>query len=390
MKTALAALLAVVGLSPVRSACEDVDTYFGSISRITSGDADNDFDLAYGASEVNLGLLTKLECPSDEDTEIVIVIGTDLTIKSDIDAASSVQFKNIRFTVEEGASLVFEMYVQFGPNSQEAYSNAFRVHENSSVTFMSNFHASGIQSAFRNSGLVEFKASSLFNDNLNVFYINTGDIKFRDNAVFKDNAYHGIENHSTGFVRFSKKATFTANGATFDDTSGCGLENYGTVIFRGDATFENHTCREAAAVYNAGKMRFYGKTIFNDNINEDVEGSGSGLGQGGGLRTWDGSDLIFKGDVEFNRNTGDVGGGFAVVGGDVRFREAVSFTDNSATMDGGGFAVVGGSVTFRQPSLVTGSGNQAASECSFGYVEEGGALVGFGDEACEESTAFGA
>lgn len=43
---------------------------------------------------------------------------------------------------------------------------------------------------------------------------------------------------------------------------------------------------------HAPKFRFYGKAIFNDNINEDVEGSGSGLGQGGGLRTWDGSDLM--------------------------------------------------------------------------------------------------
>jgi len=28
------------------------------------------------------------------------------------------RFKNIRFTVEEGASLVFEMFVRFGPNNQ--------------------------------------------------------------------------------------------------------------------------------------------------------------------------------------------------------------------------------------------------------------------------------
>ena len=38
--------------------------------------------------------------------------------------------------------------------------------------------------------------------------------------------------------------------------------------------------------------RFYGTTIFNDNVNEDVPGPGSGLGQGGGLRTWNGADTM--------------------------------------------------------------------------------------------------
>lgn len=35
--------------------------------------------------------------------------------------------------------------------------------------------------------------------------------------------------------------------------------------------------------------RFYGKTIFSDNINENL---GGGQNQGGGLRSWNGGDLM--------------------------------------------------------------------------------------------------
>lgn len=61
----------------LRSACVDVDTYFGAISS--------------GTGEVDLGLTTRLECPKDVDTEIVIPSGAALTVKSGLDAESSVQ-----------------------------------------------------------------------------------------------------------------------------------------------------------------------------------------------------------------------------------------------------------------------------------------------------------
>lgn len=54
-----------------RSSCADVDLYFGSMTVDTS--------------EVDLGQTTKLECPKDEDTEIVIVSGQQLTVKSALD-----------------------------------------------------------------------------------------------------------------------------------------------------------------------------------------------------------------------------------------------------------------------------------------------------------------
>lgn len=42
-------------------------------------------------SEVNLGQTTRLACPKDEDTEIVIVSGQHLTVKSGIDYQEPVQ-----------------------------------------------------------------------------------------------------------------------------------------------------------------------------------------------------------------------------------------------------------------------------------------------------------
>lgn len=52
----------------IRSSCADVDLYFGSMTSATSG--------------VDLGQTIRLACPSDEDTEIVIVSGQHLTVSS--------------------------------------------------------------------------------------------------------------------------------------------------------------------------------------------------------------------------------------------------------------------------------------------------------------------
>eukprot|EP00752_Nemacystus_decipiens_P005675 g5136.t1 len=311
---ALCALLGLTKLGQVRSSCPDVDKYFGSMTSDTS--------------VVDLGQTTRLECPSDEDTEIVILRGQHLTVSSGLDYEEPVKFKNIRFTVEEDASLVFEKFVFFGPNNQDFYTILFKIDEGATVTFEGKFRASKVRTGFQNNGYVEFKAKAFFNNNGYPIQYNAGTMKFRSKATFKNNEFHAIFN--TGFTRFSKKAIFIGNGATFDDTAGCGLENY------------------------QGTVRFYDKAIFNDNINENL---GYAQNMGGGLQNRDG-DLIFKGDVEFNRNSAHFGGGMGVIGGEVEFREAVSFTDNEATSDGGGFAVLDeGVVTFTQPDQLTASGN---------------------------------
>jgi len=59
------------------SACVDVDTHFGA--------------LPSGTSEVDLGLTTRLECPKDIDNEVIIPSGAAVTVKSGIEAGSSVQ-----------------------------------------------------------------------------------------------------------------------------------------------------------------------------------------------------------------------------------------------------------------------------------------------------------
>eukprot|EP00903_Cladosiphon_okamuranus_P022816 g21008.t1 len=371
MKTygALCALLGLVRLAPVRSICPDVDQYFGSMTS--------------GTSVVDLGETATLECPSDEDTEITIVSGQSLTVSSGLDYDEPVKFKNIRFTVEDGASLVFEKFVFFGPNDQDFYTSAFTIEEGATVTFEGKFRASRLRGTFRNGGNLEFKAKTFFNNNGHVFEYNSGTIKFRAKSTFKNNELAAIYNRPTGFVRFSKKAFFIGNGATFDDTTGCGLENYqGKVSFHGDTTFSDHKCKEAAALSNYGTMRFYGKAIFNDNSNEPL---GFDSQNGGGLQNRDG-ELIFKGDVEFKRNSALFGGGMGVIGGEVEFREAVSFTDNEGTYGGGFASLDEGVVTFAQPDLVTASGNNAVSECSLGYVADGGVLVTFSDpvDFCEE------
>lgn len=60
-----------------RSSCADVDQYFGSMTSDTS--------------VVDLGQTTRLECPNDEDTEIVIVGGHHLTVTSGLDVDEPVK-----------------------------------------------------------------------------------------------------------------------------------------------------------------------------------------------------------------------------------------------------------------------------------------------------------
>ncbi|CAN0027428.1 unnamed protein product [Scytosiphon promiscuus] len=366
----LCALASLAGFSTARSQCDDMSFFDGVVS-----------------GEVDLGSATSVECVSDN--EVVIASGETVTIVS---TQPVVRFFNIRFTVMEGASLIFDMpETQLAPNGvdEPATGNiqAFRVHDTATLTFMGKFEATELShSLMYNSGTTEFKDEAVFTDNVETFYINTGILKFRGDALFQDNEYHGIDNRSTGFVRFSKKATFINNGFTYDDTSGCGLENYGgTVIFRGDVVFSDHQCREGAALYNSGKMRFYSKAYFNDNESTDVEG-GAELGTGAGFINNFGGDAIFKGAVQFNRNSADqIGGGLFVGDGDVQFNGWTTFADNSALVNGGAFAVTGGSVTFKNPSRVSGSGNtvDAAGACTFGYVEDG-TVVGF-EDVCDEA-----
>ncbi|CAM9593958.1 unnamed protein product, partial [Ectocarpus sp. 8 AP-2014] len=305
------ALLALALMaSTVRSQeCDDIDAYFGDVSSVT---------------EIDLGTIIRVDCPSNDDAEelpyITIESGKTLTVKSE---ESFVRFVNLRFIVEEGASLIFDMPVtRVGPNSGQsegAGDFVFDVAEGGSLTFNGKFRSSqvsNVRSVFYNRGSIEFKDDSLFNNNGNVFRSNEGTIKFRGDAVFKNNWYLAIDNDGeNSFVRFSKTATFIDNAGSFDGAWGCAIDNGGTAIFRDDAVFSDHDCDEGAAVSNTGKMRFYGKAYFSDNRN--YRDTGGGVRNRAVYDSDQAADLVFKAAVQFNRNTAEYGGGIAVTGGDV-------------------------------------------------------------------------
>ncbi|CAN0078316.1 unnamed protein product [Pylaiella littoralis] len=367
--------------------CEDIDTYFADLST---------------ASEIDLGTVTSIECPANEDralqSEILVESGKTVTIKS---AEPTVRFINVRFTLEEGATLVFDIpETTIGPNHQEADippGETFALNDNASLTFMGNFGATAISnvgSLFENVGdtgiSIEFKGDALFDSNrCNIFSRNNGILKFRGDASLLNNQYLGIVNSGEeGFVRFSKTATFIDNGGGFDGTSGCSVVNRAdsAVIFRGDTVFSDHAC-EAPAVSNRGKMRFYGKAYFHDNFS--FEDSGGGFSNSG--------DLVFKGAVQLYRNKADNAGAFAS-GGSTVFEKRVTITDNGAQNNGGAFIVSGGTVTFERPDKVQASGNyiyggqisggevQIVTGCSLADVQDG-TLTGFPfDDVCLEVT----
>ncbi|CAB1109311.1 unnamed protein product [Ectocarpus sp. CCAP 1310/34] len=184
------ALLALALIaSTVRSQeCDDIDAYFGDVSSVT---------------EIDLGTIIRVDCPSTDDGEelpyITIESGKTLAVKSE---ESFVRFVNLRFIVEEGASLIFDMPVtRVGPNSvvdpESASDFVFDVAEGGSLTFNGKFRSSqvfNVRSVFYNRGSIEFKDDSLFNNNGNVFRNNEGTIKFRGDAVFKNNWYLAIVN----------------------------------------------------------------------------------------------------------------------------------------------------------------------------------------------------
>lgn len=378
---------------------------------------------------IDLDGVSQLECPTpqsgrDELAEVLVTGGT-LTLSSD----NTVRFVNVRFTVEDGASLVFDMpTTEFGPNGDDVENPPgflIDVKEGGSVTFTGDFvgqDVDNVRSMFFNAGSMEFKGDTVFEDNGNVFRSNSGDLKFRGDTVFRNNGFLPLENIDGGFVRFSKTAIFDTNARAFDGGEGCAVGNRdpeGTVIFRGDATFTNHACDFGGAVANAGKMRFYTKAYFNDNRSSNDGGavinSGSlifgGAAQfnrnqaefsGGGI-TVEGGEVSFRGNTQFNGNqVSDYGGGISIAGGDVTFKKSVLFSENEVFRSGAAFSVSeggttgNGSLTFNSPDEVEfvdnivgrTSANPSEPSCTVGFVEEGSTLVGFpGDDVCVDKFA---
>lgn len=389
--------MALGSLSSARSLCDDVQTYL-DIPVPLGGDMEVELDV------------TSLECPPNgelpDELDEVIVQGGTLTIRG---TQSSLQFVNFRFTVEDGASLVFDLdTVLFGPNSgyeENAQGYMIDVKEGGSVTFLGAFEANAVRnvkSTFNNAGNMEFKGTALFDGNANVFQFNRGVVKFREVTTFTGTWFNAIYNLDSGYVRFSKKALFTNNNRFFVGSSACAIHNPtldGRIIFRGDATFAEHSCDGPGAISSSGTVIFYGKASFIDNQSDS---------NGGAVRNRVGS-MSFKAAVQFVGNTGNSGGALAVEGGDVTFDRAVLFDGNVAKETGGAFIATSGSVfdggeaiasgdallTFRKSSVVRVRNNSIAPEefgdevlaplCTVGYVENGSTVVGYPeDDICVE------
>eukprot|EP00904_Undaria_pinnatifida_P006338 jgi/Undpi1/2834/HiC_scaffold_14.g06211.m1 len=394
---AMRSLLALSALSVARAACDALDNYLDVPSPLTE---DTTITLSVGV----------IECEAlDADTnpmevEQVVVEGGTLVIASD----STVQFINVAFIIMPGAALVFDMpETVIGPNdvSTEDFPSGslIEVSEGSSLTFNGDVTLEEVENVdilLENYGSMEFKGTTLIENNINAIPVNTGTIKFRSDTTIKGNDGIGIDNSDGGFVRFSKTVTFDANGRQLEGFNGCNIQNDSAskMSFRGDATFSNTNCRNAEGVslYNTGSMTFYGKARFNDN---------SSRGNGGAVLNRVGS-MTFRRAVQFNGNAaGDFGGGIALEGGDVTFKKAVKFSGNSAD-SGGAFAVLSGEIftngeeidsgfgtlTFEKPSVVRVEDNTVETgdddgNCTVGEVEEGSTLIGFpDDDVCVAAT----
>eukprot|EP00904_Undaria_pinnatifida_P009397 jgi/Undpi1/5588/HiC_scaffold_2.g00864.m1 len=396
---ALCALMALASLSSARSLCDDVQSYF-DIPVPLDGDMEIDLDVLSIECEANGEL-------PDELDEIIVQGGT-LTITS---THSSAQFVNLRFTVEDGASLEFDVdTVLFGPNSgyeENAQGYMIDVKEGGSVTFLGDFEGTevrNVKAMFYNAGSMDFKGTALFEQNANVFNANSGVLKFRDETTFQDNWYVAINNIDSGYIRFSEGANFARNNKFYVGSAACAIHNAsleGKVIFRGEATFSEHRCDGVGAINSYGTVKFYEKAYFIDNE--------SLYGNGGAVRNRMGS-MIFKAAVQFVGNAADsYGGGLAVEGGHVMFQKAVLFDGNVALETGGAFSVTSGSVydsgelvassdgllTFKKPSVVRVRNNSIDSDdftevdvpvCTVGYVEDGSTVVGYPeDDICVEA-----
>eukprot|EP00904_Undaria_pinnatifida_P009445 jgi/Undpi1/5630/HiC_scaffold_2.g00905.m1 len=293
------------------------------------------------------------------------------------------------------------------PSQYEENAQGFMidVKEGGSVTFLGDFEGRevrNVRSMFYNAGSMDFKGAARFEENGNVFRSNSGVLKFRGKTIFRDNWYLAIDNIDAGYVRFSVRSTFTRNAKFFDGGSGCAISNdsrQGRVIFRGDATFKEHSCEGPGAISSSGEIKFYGKAYFIDNSSSD--------GNGGAVRNVLGS-MTFKAAAQFLGNVADSGGGLAVDGGDVTFEKGVLFDGNDARQTGGAFSVTYlskfedgeedsgyGSLTFEKPDTVRTVGNSVVPLddtefdfplCTIGYVDDGSTVVGYPeDDVCVEA-----
>ncbi|CAM9699224.1 unnamed protein product, partial [Laminaria digitata] len=292
-----------------------------------------------------------MDCTILEDNQLeeFIIEGGTLTLTG----PSTTKFTNLRFTVMDGAGLIFDFdTTEFGPNlgyeRHDDYGVVFMVQAMSggSVVFTGELTATGLEnmwSVFANEvdGSIEFGSNVVFHDcDSNVFRDNYGTLRFYGDVTFTDNIYLAIFNIG-GSVRIDGDALFERNGRAFEGANGGAFTNTngGTAIFRGLATFsDNKSEGSGGGVFNGpvSEMTFYKNASFYDNR---CYGDGVGFRRGGGISNASG-DLKFRGAVIMSGNDAeDSGGGIHTNGGETTFYGWTTIQSNTAYESGGGMAV---------------------------------------------------
>ncbi|MDR2077923.1 MAG: hypothetical protein LBP39_03075, partial [Rickettsiales bacterium] len=240
-------------------------------------------------------------------------------------------------------------------------------HENSSfltfnekTTFIGNRSASGSGGAIYSLGGVQDKNTLLFNEKTTFIgnrsasgsggAICSGqysDLIFNEETEFTGNKSGGgagaiyswgnAENEN--ILVFNGKTTFTSN-VSINGSGGAIYIMDSDLTFGGEVKFENNESENrGGAIYSQGDTRdkntlvFNGKAIFTGNNNAD--------GVGGAIYAED-SDLVFGGEVEFEKNISEENGGAIYSWGSVRSRNTLrfngraTFADNESTTGEGG------------------------------------------------------
>lgn len=365
----------LVAASVARAECEDLQ----NLSLPLSGDTT--LELSSAAIDCAIVDVDQLE-------EFVIEGGT-LTLTG----PSTTTFSNMRFTVMDGASLIFDFpMTEFGPSvsgRQDDYASIMlNVMSGGSAKFTGEMTADRVgnmESVFGNAvdGSIEFASRAVFdNCNANVFLHNYGSLRFRGDATFISNEYIVISNEG-GTLRVDGDTVFEGNGRSFDGHNGGAISNTdgGKAIFHGHATFTNNWCDiDGGALFNGpdSKITFYKKAGFYDNTCR---------GGDGGAVDNHGGNIKFRGSVVAtgNQANSDGGGISTADGGTTTFYGWTTIQSNKSFLGAGGLSVYkstsqseGGSVvTFRRSNKIRISDNESERGCNNVFVEETSELIGY-------------
>ncbi|CAM9292606.1 unnamed protein product [Choristocarpus tenellus] len=333
----------------------------------------------------------------DTMTDIHVTGGT-LTIKGQ---GTNVNFRKIRFIVEDQGSIVFDIEeTTFGPGStdeEDSSGYTLEIQKGGSMRFTGDVIAKevrDVRSVIGNYGELDFEKTTLFEENGNVIRANfAGNIRFGGNAAFIGNDFLAVSNEriliepgnlESGFiggtVTFEKKSYFEDNADNFNGVSGAAVFNCEqcTTIFKGKATFVNHNGDEGGAVANRGIMSFEKKAIFTGN--DANEGSGGGVSNSGELTFM--RNAVFKKNLV--NNNGDGGALANFNDGTITFEGRSRFKKNVSPMGSGGaiINVTGGKIVFAGSDPIFKFNVASAGNCADIFNDDESTIEGFDGDIC--------